>query len=509
MNYYSLISSMNRVVSSTLLNSLVSVYKAESNANDSLGTYNGSALGGVTYTTGKSGNAFTFNGTTAYVDMGDVMDIGTNSWTYSFWFNPTQAFSTSVLFGKTIAAGVRGRVIGVLESYKLQIIFDADATNVIVVETPASTIAINNWYHAVIQIDRTDKIKLYLNGSAVTLTTTSGTNNLAPYSATNYNTNNPFRIGAGTSADNTTPSTFYSGKIDEFNLWNRVLTPTEVTELYKCSFGNFYPFTVTPSLDSDACAFVASASITNTTQQNAINQLVLDLKTASIWTKMKAIYPFVGGTASQHKFNLKDPRDLDVAYRLNFVNGWTHSVTGALPSGTDGYANTFLQPSSTGIYPDQYSSHFSLYTNTNTFPATSTLDFIGVYSLNPSRLFQLGYYTDGSNVKNHAIGLGGDMGMLDSSITTAKGFILGSRTNTNSLKLYKNNSLIQTNTATVSSTLPTSNIYLGARNGGGTVDVYSKLNHQFVTIGDGLTDTEALALYTAVQAFNTTLGRPY
>ena len=226
----------------TLLTNLVAAYKAESNSNDSLGTYNGSALGGVTYTTGKSGNAFTFNGTTAYVDMGDVMDIGTNSWTYSFWFNPTQAFFTSILFGKTIAAGVRGRVIGLIDNYKLQIIFDADATNVIIVETPASSIAINNWYHAVIQIDRTDKFKLYLNGSAITLTTTNGTNNLTPYTATNYNTNNPFRIGAGTSADNTTPATFYSGKIDEFGIWNKVLTETEVTQLYNTGTGKFYPY---------------------------------------------------------------------------------------------------------------------------------------------------------------------------------------------------------------------------------------------------------------------------
>ena len=227
--------------STPLTEGLYAVYKAESNANDSLGVYNGTPLGGLTYATGKSGNAFNFNGTTSYVNMGDVMDVGTSSWSYSFWFNPSQAFITGILFGKTIAAGVRGRVAGLIDNYKLQIIFDADATNVIVVETPASTIFINNWYHAVIQIDRNDKIKLYLNGSAVTLTTTNGTNNLVPYSATNYNTNNPFRIGAGTSTDNTTPSALYSGKIDEFYIWNKLLTSTDVTALYNSGTGKFYP----------------------------------------------------------------------------------------------------------------------------------------------------------------------------------------------------------------------------------------------------------------------------
>ena len=229
------------VAPSTLLNSLVSVYKAENNANDSLGTNNGSGLGGILYTTGKSGNAFGFNGSTAYVDMGDVMDIGTSSWTYSFWFNPYDIGSLCMLFSKTIAAGVRGRVFSYIAVGRLVIGFDADISNVINVQTDV-ILANGNWYHAVIQIDRTDKIKLYLNGSAVTLDNNGGTNNLVPYSATNYNTNNPFRIGAYTGADNVTPSSFFNGKIDEFNVWNRVLTSIEVTELYNSGGGKFYPY---------------------------------------------------------------------------------------------------------------------------------------------------------------------------------------------------------------------------------------------------------------------------
>ena len=97
-------------------------------------------------------------------------------------------------------------------------------------------------------------------------------------------------------------------------------------------------------IDADAQAFITAASITDNTQNSAINTLVTQLKTYGIWTKLKAVYPFVGGTASAHKFNLKDPRDLDVAYRLTFGGGWTHSSTGAQPNGTNGYANTFFIP---------------------------------------------------------------------------------------------------------------------------------------------------------------------
>jgi hypothetical protein len=53
---------------------------------------------------------------------------------------------------------------------------------------------------------------------------------------------------------------------------------------------------------------------------------------------MKAIYPFVGGTASTHKWNLTDPRDLDAAYRLSFSGGWTHNANGITGNGVNSYA---------------------------------------------------------------------------------------------------------------------------------------------------------------------------
>ena len=88
------------------------------------------------------------------------------------------------------------------------------------------------------------------------------------------------------------------------------------------------------SLDVDAQAFITATGITDATQITAVNNLVLGLKGNNIWTKMKAIYPMVGGTATTHKFNLKNPLDTDAAFRLVFSGGWTHSANGALPNGT-------------------------------------------------------------------------------------------------------------------------------------------------------------------------------
>jgi len=98
---------------------------------------------------------------------------------------------------------------------------------------------------------------------------------------------------------------------------------------------------VEPTYDAASTAFFTSSGITNVTQKIAINDLVVGLKADGLWTNMKAIYPFVGGTASTHKWNLKDPRDLDAAYRLSFSGGWTHNANGITGNGVNAYAETY------------------------------------------------------------------------------------------------------------------------------------------------------------------------
>jgi hypothetical protein len=92
--------------------------------------------------------------------------------------------------------------------------------------------------------------------------------------------------------------------------------------------------------DPNAQAFLNAAVITDVTQADAVNTLVIGLKADGLWTNMQALYPFVGGTATQHKYNLKDPRDLDAAYRLSFLGSWTHNSNGAIA--TAGAADTFF-----------------------------------------------------------------------------------------------------------------------------------------------------------------------
>jgi hypothetical protein len=80
---------------------------------------------------------------------------------------------------------------------------------------------------------------------------------------------------------------------------------------------------------------------------------------------MVAIYPFVGGTAYSHKYNLKNPLDSDTADRLIFTGGWIHSSTGALPNGTNASTRTYSTGSS-------LNRGVGIYTNT-TASGTSTM----------------------------------------------------------------------------------------------------------------------------------------
>ena len=80
--------------------------------------------------------------------------------------------------------------------------------------------------------------------------------------------------------------------------------------------------------DTDAKAFLSAAGISDQTQMEAVNQFVVQLKQDSLWNKFLVIYPMVGGTSKTTKFNLKDPRDLDSAYRITWNGTPNFNKTG-------------------------------------------------------------------------------------------------------------------------------------------------------------------------------------
>lgn len=244
------------------------------------------------------------------------------------------------------------------------------------------------------------------------------------------------------------------------------------------------------ALDPDADAFITAAAITDPTQQSAVNQLVLDLKTANIWTKMKAVYPFVGGTATTHKWNLKDPRDLDDAFRLKFLGGFTHSTNGVQGSGTSGYADTYLNTAT--VFPLNKIS-FGYYSR------TSTPNNIG-YNIANTNVFTWHYVSI-----NYTLFRSGSVSLNNTATNNWNGFIACSRRSSTDFFVIKRDSSFITNNTSDTTAFASLPLYLWGSSGGGTA--LSNIQMAFAYISDDITQSEMLDLRTAVINFQTTLGR--
>ena len=257
------------------------------------------------------------------------------------------------------------------------------------------------------------------------------------------------------------------------------------------------PYAFGVSYDPDAQAFFTASGLTGATNLTAINNLVVALKGFGIWTKMKAIYPMIGGTAALHKWNLKDPRDLDAAFRLVFSGGWSHTSTGATPNGVNAYADTFLT-SSTSLLLN--SSHISYYSRTQSNGTEVEIgSSTGPNASDPGSLIEIRT----SGITYYRINSQGSY--ITYSDADSRAFYISNRTASNVINGWRNSTKVATGTI-ASFGLSTRTFWLAGFNQNGSV-FYSTKQCAFATIGDGLTDTEAANFYTAVQAYQTTLSR--
>lgn len=248
--------------------------------------------------------------------------------------------------------------------------------------------------------------------------------------------------------------------------------------------------------DADAVAFLAAAAITDATITSAICTLVTSMKANGTWTKMDAIYPMVGGTATTHKFNLKNPADTNAAFRLSFNGGWTHSANGALPNGSNTFADTFYVPVTTGI---QNSHHLSYYSRTN---VNLTQVEIGISTNNSNnnileiRTSGITYYIINQNSP-----------YATAADTDSRAYYIANRTSASVVNGWRNGVKVVTGT-TASNARSAFKIYIGVYSVNNVTNtLWTTKECAFATIGQGLSDTEAAALYSAVQTFQTTLGR--
>jgi len=238
------------------------------------------------------------------------------------------------------------------------------------------------------------------------------------------------------------------------------------------------PYSFGVSLDPDAQAFLTAAGITDATISGAINTLVVQMKADNIWTKMKAIYPIVGGTDNTHKWNLKDPRDLNEAFRLTFGGGITHDANGMTSNGVNGFADTYLNDI---VHLANDNKSISMYIR-NVLTVGSPMGLIDAFGQASNRFYPeflgqdystLGFIQSGRDVAGSQIGF----------FTMSKSSLLD-------FKYYR----------------PGIAYYLLASNNEASAE-YSEANLAFASIQEALSDSEEANFRTAIETFQTTLSR--
>lgn len=286
--------------------------------------------------------------------------------------------------------------------------------------------------------------------------------------------------------------------------WSATFHPPLITGQqieFRVYYGEDWTYDTLVYYDPEAIAFFDSAGITNWTEKTAINQLIINLKANGTsgtdkWSKVKVLYPFCGSSSSASKWNLKDVRNLDAAFRLTFSGGWTFDSYGVTPNGTTGYARTYFIPSTDF---SANSAYFGFYSRTNT--SGELFDF----GANDGSGGIFSKTRNGSNLFNPRIN-GGDLG---ASAANSIGYFSASRTfpgSTPSAILYKNGVAL-TGANTNPEYRTAYEVYLGALNNSGTVVGYSPRTLGIFILAEGLTTAEDFDVFTAVNTFITTLGR--
>ena len=243
-------------------------------------------------------------------------------------------------------------------------------------------------------------------------------------------------------------------------------------------------------------AWIAATSETSTTILNALNTFEASLIANGMSSDLIAYYPMVGGTATKHSYNFMNTS----LYNLTFAGGWTHASTGALPNGTNAFANTGINASTVLT---QNNSHLGFYSRTNSAVGGSVS--IGAV-ISPRFNFMYLKITGAGNASafnNSATATQ----YATAANTNSEGFYLSNKTSSaiGGLTLDKNGTQIAANLGAITiNDYANANVYLSASNG---TNFFDNKECAGATIGLGLNATKRGQIEDMVNALNTSLSR--
>ena len=256
----------------------------------------------------------------------------------------------------------------------------------------------------------------------------------------------------------------------------------------------------TNNVDTSALGrFIAATGITNAILKVNLDSLITRSRNHGWWGQCQVIYPFAGGTQNSCKYNLKDPRDADDAFRINFLGDtWTYTNVAANP-GVSGYGNTYFNPS--GRLPDQNSCHLSVYSMADSAGGVDNGD-IGAYDGTTNLGFYLSTRTAWPDTSGKPFAVISKTAFQGAQVNGAGYFLI---TKSGTIASFYQNSPEGSSASVAPGNLPDLSLYICNQNfpAGGSPynDGFSHRPLSFATIGSGVDSATVASMYSDILDF--------
>ena len=222
-------------VSGSLVNGLVGYWPFCGNANDQSGNGNNGVVNGATLTTDRfenSNSAYSFSQSGQYIDIGNNPSLNhqNSNFTMSAWINISEysnfSYNNAIISNRSFDnKGSAFGLVGTINSNdygKLQFGGGGGGNWQSIIS--ADVIPTNEWVNVMVTYsylgNDNNLVKLYING-------------VLNATGTLINTPGPILENNSIGDEPLDPANQnFTGKIDDIGIWNRVLTPAEVSQLY-------------------------------------------------------------------------------------------------------------------------------------------------------------------------------------------------------------------------------------------------------------------------------------
>ncbi|MBI5384190.1 MAG: LamG domain-containing protein [Verrucomicrobia bacterium] len=195
---------------------LLAWWKAEGNARDAWGNYDGFLRNGATCALGIGGQAFSLGGN-KYVEVPDspTWAFGTNEFTIELWANFNSGGNSQAFVASDTGPGYADKWIFWLNGGVLRFHINGSSDNVNIGDAPFSPEA-GRWYHVALTRSG-ETYTFFIDGTPVSTNTTTA---VVP------DANAPLTIGQAEG------QFFFNGLLDEVSIYSRALSAQEVQDIF-------------------------------------------------------------------------------------------------------------------------------------------------------------------------------------------------------------------------------------------------------------------------------------